>query len=615
MTVDVKVPVLAESIPDATLLEWRKRPGDRVEQDEILIELETDKVVLEVPAPAAGILAEVLKQTGDMVLSQEVLARIDSGESASATAPGAGAGIVSGIAAGSAPAAAAASGGGVPASAAATVPGSESPASASTGTSGAEAPVSTSAAGAGSEAPVSASPAAPGAVPSAPAPSATPGSEASASTPAAVPDSGVAAAADRGRLSPAVRRLVGEHNLDPSGIAGTGRNGRITKGDVLAHLEAAAKPTAGVAPLSPAGSAPVPASDAPALAPALAGSAPEPASGAPVPASALAGSAPEPASGAPAPASALAGSAPEPASGAPAPASASTGSAPELASEVPVPAPVSAGPAPAAPASTTPAPAPASASGTSAPAPAPVGSTPAEPAPGSRGERREPMSRLRRRIAERLVEAQHTAAILTTFNEIDMQPVIALRARHKEGFERRHGVRLGFMSFFAKAAVQALERFPAVNARIEDGDVVYYDYCDIGVAVGSPRGLVVPILRNVEAMSFAAIEAKIAEFGTKARDGTLTLDEMSGGTFTISNGGVFGSLLSTPILNPPQSGILGMHKTEERPVVENGEVVVRPMMYVALSYDHRIIDGREAVQFLISVKEAIEDPARLLLDV
>ena len=225
------------------------------------------------------------------------------------------------------------------------------------------------------------------------------------------------------------------------------------------------------------------------------------------------------------------------------------------------------------------------------------------------------MSRLRRRIAERLVEAQHTAAILTTFNEIDMQPVIALRARHKEGFERRHGVRLGFMSFFAKAAVQALKRFPAVNARIEDGDVVYYDYCDIGVAVGSPRGLVVPILRNVEAMSFAGIEAQIAEFGAKARDGTLSLDEMSGGTFTISNGGVFGSLLSTPILNPPQSGILGMHKTEERPVVENGEVVVRPMMYVALSYDHRIIDGREAVQFLVCVKEAVEDPARLLLDV
>ena len=345
MTIDVKVPVLAESIPDATLLEWRKQPGDRIEQDEILIELETDKVVLEVPAPASGILAEVLKQTGDTVLSQEVLARIDSGEGASAAAPGAGTASVA------------------------------------------------------------------------------------------------ADTAGRERLSPAVRRLVDEHGLDPAEVAGTGKDGRITKGDVLAHLEAAAKPITGVAPPSPAGSAP------------------------------------------------------------------------------------------------------ASAPGTSA-------SAPTEPAPGSRGERREPMSRLRRRIAERLVEAQHTAAILTTFNEIDMQPVIALRARHKEDFERRHGARLGFMSFFAKAAVQALRRFPAVNARIEGDAIVYHDYCDVGVAVGSPRGLVVPILRNVEAMSFAAIEAKIAEFGTKARDGALTLDEMSGGTFTISNGGVFGSLLSTPILNP-----------------------------------------------------------------
>ena len=531
MTIDVKVPVLAESIPDATLLEWRRQPGDRVEQDEILIELETDKVVLEVPAPAAGILAEVLKQTGDTVLSQEVLARIDSGAGASAAA--------SDPAAGLAPAAVAAPDSGAPAAG------------------------STASAAAG----VSASADAPE--------SGESGDPASASTASA--NSG-AGAAGRDRLSPAVRRLVEEHDLDPSEVAGTGKDGRITKGDVLAHLEAAAKPAAGVAPpSSPTGSAPAPAS------------------------------------GAPAPALALAGSAPEPASEVPAPASASTGSAPESASEVPAPAPVSAGPASAASASTTPALAPASGSGTSAPAPA--GSTPAAPAPGSRGERREPMSRLRRRIAERLVEAQHTAAILTTFNEVDMQPVIALRARHKEGFERRHGVRLGFMSFFAKAAVRALERFPAVNARIEDGDVVYHDYCDIGVAVGSPRGLVVPILRNVETMSFAGIEAQIAEFGAKARDGTLSLDEMSGGTFTISNGGVFGSLLSTPILNPPQSGILGMHKTEERPVVENGEIVVRPMMYVALSYDHRIIDGREAVQFLVCVKEAVEDPARLLLDV
>ena len=497
MTVDVKVPVLAESIPDATLLEWRRQPGERVEQDEILIELETDKVVLEVPAPAAGVLTEVLKQTGDAVLSQEVLARIDPGAGASAAAPGSGAGAASGTDAGPAPAAVAASDSGAPAFGSA--------ASAGTG--------------------ASASARAPGS-----------GDPASAS---AVPANSGAGGAGPERLSPAVHRLVDEHGLDPAEIAGTGKDGRITKGDVLAHLEAAAKPAAGVAPPSPAGAAPAPASTGPA---------PEP-----VPASP--------------------GAASRPATGAPAPAPA--------------------------------APVPASASGTSAQA----------PAPGSRGERREPMSRLRRRIAERLVEAQHTAAILTTFNEIDMQPVIALRARHKEGFERRHGVRLGFMSFFAKAAVQALQRFPAVNARIEGDAIVYHDYCDVGVAVGSPRGLVVPILRNVEAMSFAAIEAKIAEFGTKARDGALTLDEMSGGTFTISNGGVFGSLLSTPILNPPQSGILGMHKTEERPVAVNGEVVVRPMMYVALSYDHRIIDGREAVGFLVCVKEAVEDPARLLLDV
>ena len=460
MTVEVKVPALAESVPDATLLEWRRQPGDRVEKDEILIELETDKVVLEVPAPEAGVLAEVLKHTGETVLSQEVLARIDPGASAGAAASPA------------------------PKPAAALV-----------------------------------------AVPAAAAPSPATGPE---------------------RLSPAVRRLVEEHGLDSSAISGTGRDGRLTKADVLAHLEtcAAAAPAASSAP-SPSPAAAVPASG--------------------------------------------------PAAVAPAPAvSTAPGNR------------VESGP------------------GTAAPAPAasaapPIrvepGIGPATSTPGSRDERREPMSRLRRRIAERLVEAQHTAAILTTFNEIDMQPVIALRGRYKESFERRHEVRLGFMSFFAKAAVQALQRFPAVNARIDGADIVYHDYIDIGVAVGSPRGLVVPILRNVESMSFAGIEAGIAAFGAKARDGTLSIDDMSGGTFTISNGGVFGSLLSTPILNPPQSGILGMHKTGDRAVVVNGEVVVRPMMYVALSYDHRIIDGREAVQFLVCVKEAIEDPARLLLDV
>ena len=425
MTVDVKVPVLAESVPDATLLDWRKQPGDAVDKDEILIELETDKVVLEVPAPSAGVLVEVLKQTGDTALSQEVLARID-------------------------PAANAAS------------------------------------------------------VPVAPAAGADP----ALSSPPATP----ASTAGGERLSPAVRRLVDEHSLDPSTIAGTGRDGRITKADVLAHIAAAAAPH-----------------DAD---------------------------------------------------------QAASSSHPSAASRT-----------------------------ESTPAEPAASPAPAVAAPGTRTERRESMTRLRLRIAERLVQAQHTAAILTTFNEIDMQPAIELRRRYRDDFENRHGVRLGFMSFFAKAAVRALQRFPAVNARIDGQEIVYHDYCDIGIAVGSPRGLVVPVLRNVEAMSFAEIESRIAEFGGKARDGTLSIEDMSGGTFTISNGGVFGSLLSTPILNPPQSGILGMHKTQERPVAVDGEVVVRPMMYIALSYDHRIIDGREAVQFLVSVKEAIEDPARLLLDV
>jgi len=246
--------------------------------------------------------------------------------------------------------------------------------------------------------------------------------------------------------------------------------------------------------------------------------------------------------------------------------------------------------------------------------PPPTAARPPVPPSGTREERREPMSRLRQRIAERLLEAQHTAAILTTFNEVNMAPVMALRNRYKDDFEKTYGVRLGFLSFFAKAAVQALRRFPAVNAYIDGKDIVYHDYCDIGIAVGSPRGLVVPILRNVEAMSFADIESSVSDFGERAGNGSLSIDEMSGGTFTISNGGVFGSLLSTPILNPPQSAILGMHKTEDRPVVENGEIVIRPMMYLALSYDHRIIDGREAVLFLVTIKEALEDPSRMLLD-
>ena len=423
MIVDVTVPVLAESVPDATLLDWNKQIGEPIAEGEVLIELETDKVVLEVVAPASGVLAEVLHNPGDTVVSEAVLARIDT--AAAAAAP----------------------------------------------------PVAVDSAAAAPIAPTDIAQAPPPAEP-ARAPAA----------PAAAPDSPL-------RLSPAVRKLVAEHDLDPSVIPGTGKDGRLTKADVMKFLETPPARTA-----------------------------------------------------------------------------------------------------------------------VQTPPPAPTTVRSPVPPSGTREERREPMSRLRQRIAERLLEAQHTAAILTTFNEVNMAPVMALRNRYKDDFEKTYGVRLGFLSFFAKAAVQALRRFPAVNAYIDGKDIIYHDYCDIGIAVGSPRGLVVPILRNVEAMSFADIESSVSDFGERAGNGSLSIDEMSGGTFTISNGGVFGSLLSTPILNPPQSAILGMHKTEERPVVESGEIVIRPMMYLALSYDHRIIDGREAVLFLVTIKEALEDPSRMLLD-
>lgn len=460
MSIEVKVPTLAESIPDATLLDWRRQPGDDVEQDDILIELETDKVVLEVPAPMSGKLVEVLRQKGDIVQSGEVLARIqteDERPSRNDDRAGTRADNAQDIAPETAPT---------------------------------------------------------------PAPPAH-GTEKHPETPP---------------LSPAVRRIVGEHDIDPARIAGSGPKGRITKADALAEVETEAadpipEPTPRTMPTS------VSASPAPVAAP--------------------------------------------------------------------TPAPVAA---------SAPAPTPAESTYRKSPSPS------ASPAPATskrsewREERREPMSRLRLRVAERLIDAQRTAAILTTFNEIDMSGVLALRSRYKENFEERHGARLGFMSFFAKAAVMALERFPAVNARIEGNDIIYHDYCDIGIAVSSPRGLVVPILRNVERMSFADIESTIMEFGRSAGDGSLSIDDMSGGTFTISNGGIFGSMMSTPILNPPQSGILGMHKIMERPMVIKGDIVARPMMYIALSYDHRIIDGREAVQFLVCVKEAIEDPSRLLLN-
>ena len=422
--VEVKVPQLSESVAEATLLQWKKKPGEAVAADEILIEVETDKVVLEVPAPAAGVLAAHVVGDGGTVVSDQVIARIDTeaqaGSGAAAAAP----------------------------AAAAPVP-----------------------------APASAAAAAP--------------------APATGSMAGVA--------MPAAAKLMADHGLAPGSVAGSGRDGRVTKGDVLGAVAApkAAAPSAAVSvPAAPAVARPLPAAAAP------------------------------------------------------------------LTVNL-----------------------------------------------GDRPEQRVPMSRLRARVAERLLQSQATNAILTTFNEVNMAPVMEMRKRFQEKFEKEHGVKLGFMSFFVKAAVAALKKYPVLNASVDGNDIVYHGYFDIGIAVGSPRGLVVPILRDADQMSFADIEKKIAEFGVKARDGKLSIDELTGGTFSISNGGVFGSMLSTPIINPPQSAILGVHATKDRAVVENGQVVVRPMNYLAMSYDHRIIDGREAVLGLVTMKEALEDPARLLFDI
>jgi 2-oxoglutarate dehydrogenase E2 component (dihydrolipoamide succinyltransferase) len=415
--VDVKVPQLSESVAEATLLQWKKKAGEAVAADEILIEIETDKVVLEVPAPAAGVLAELVVAGGGTVGSDQVIARIDTEATAGVAAPAA---VV---------------------------------------------------------APVSATAAA-----------------------VAAP-----AGTKAGVAMPAAAKLMADHQMSAGSVAGTGKDGRVTKGDVLTAVAA-----------------------------------------------------------------------PQPAA-------------------VPVPVAVAAAPAVAKPLPAVPAPAPAHL--------------------GDRPEQRVPMSRLRARVAERLLQSQATNAILTTFNEVNMAPVMEMRKRFQEKFEKEHGVKLGFMSFFVKAAVAALKKYPVLNASVDGNDIVYHGYFDIGIAVGSPRGLVVPILRNVDQMSFSDIEKKIAEFGVKAKDGKLSMDELSGGTFSISNGGVFGSMLSTPIINPPQSAILGVHATKDRAMVENGQVVVRPINYLAMSYDHRIIDGREAVLGLVTMKEALEDPARLLFDI
>lgn len=390
MIIDVKVPMLSESVSEGTLLEWKKKVGEAVARDEILIDIETDKVVLEVPSPQAGVLVEIIAQNGETVAAEQVLARIDTAATASVEAPAA-----------------------------------------------------------------------------APAPEAAP------------------AAAQTNAAMPAAAKLAAETGVDVNALQGSGRDGRVLKEDVQ---NAAAKPAA-----------------APAAAPA------------------------------------------------------------------PVPA-------------------------------------------GARPEQRVPMSRLRARVAERLLASQQENAILTTFNEVNMKPIMDLRAKYKEKFEKEHGTKLGFMSFFVKAAVAALKKYPVVNASVDGNDIVYHGYFDIGIAIGSPRGLVVPILRDADQMSIADIEQAIVDYAKKAKDGKIALEDLTGGTFSITNGGTFGSMMSTPIINPPQSAILGMHATKERAVVENGQVVVRPMMYLALSYDHRIIDGREAVLTLVAIKDALEDPARLLLD-
>src|SRR5437899_4782790 len=419
--IEVKVPQLSESVAEATLLQWHKKIGEAVERDENLIDIETDKVVLELPAPSAGVITQIIKGDGGTVVAGEVIAVIDT-EGAAKVSPM----EVSSV------------------------------------------------------------------------------RVAQAAAPVAAAAAAVAGAAGAsGVAMPAAAKMLADNNMSAAQVSGTGRDGRVIKGDVITALEgrAAPAPTA-VVPLV-----------------------------------------------------------------------------------------------------------------TSAAKPAlQLVAAPAAPSLGDRPEERVPMSRLRARIAERLLQSQSTNAILNTFNEVNMQPVMDLRTKYKDKFEKEHGVKLGFMSFFVKAAVAALKKYPIINASVDGNDIVYHGYFDIGIAVGSPRGLVVPILRNADQMSIAEIEKKIGDFGAKAKDGKLTLDDRTGGTFSISNGGIFGSMLSTPIINPPQSAILGVHATKDRPVVENGQIVIRPMNYLAMSYDHRIIDGREAVLGLVAMKEALEDPARLLLD-
>ena len=463
MSIEVKVPQLPESVADATLVSWHKKAGERVRRDENLVDLETDKVVLEVPAPADGVLKQIVAADGAVVTSGQVLAILETGQAGAA-----------------AQSTATAKSAAVPAPATAAKPSASPP------------PAMVSSPRAPPTAPPAVPPKAPAAAPP-PKPAPMPAAESQQRS------NGPAGARDPQRMGPAVRKLVEEHDLDPAAIAGSGREGRITKGDVLDYIADHQATTVGLTYDAP----PAPSADPP---------------------------------------------------------------------QVPE-------------------------------------------APGARAEHRVPMTRLRARIAERLLEAQQSSAMLTTFNEIDMSAVAALRQRYQEQFQARYEIKLGFMSFFVKACIEALRQYPVINASVDGKEIVYHEYFDIGVAVSTDRGLIVPVLRNAESMSFADIEQGIRDFGERARSGSLQMEELTGGTFTITNGGIFGSLMSTPILNPPQSGILGMHKIQQRPVVVDGAVVARPMMYVALTYDHRIVDGREAVQFLVHLKDQLEDPARLILQI
>lgn len=536
MLVEVKVPVLAESVAEASLLHWRKQVGDEVKFGEGLIDLETDKVTLEIVAPDNGVLVNILKSNGADVESNEVIAQLDTDADADLAADEAEPRVEAELALGPEPATAAPE------------PAADEAVFAMAADSEEQGP----------QTEAEPEPAMPG-------------------IPAPQGQTELATAAPEAKLSPAVRSLLAEHGLDSAAVPSAGD--RLTKEDILNYLaERRAQ-----APGEP--DAPEEATAAEAVPPPAAES---------VPPAAAESTPPTAAASAP-------------------PAMAET-PPPAVAEATPPPA---AEPAPPAAAEATPPAAAEPASPAAAEAVPPPAAMPADASKPetSRTENRVPMTRLRRRAAERLLSAQRENAILTTFNEVNMQPVKDLRARHKESFEQIHGIKLGFMSFFTKAVIEGLKKLPVINASVEGQDLVYHEYFDIGIAVSSPRGLVVPVIRDADALSFADIEKAIATFGQKAKEAKLTLDDLTGGTFTITNGGVFGSLLSTPIINPPQSAILGMHKIQERPVAENGAAVIRPMMYLALSYDHRIIDGREAVSFLVAVKESLEDPSRLLLQV